>query len=248
MKIVVKLALCALVAVFALLARAQEQVPEAVAAGIIERLQEARPDMEYGEVRHTPLPGIYQVRVVGGPKLYTDEDASYMVAGELYRIRPGQFVTAADELKAGERRQMLAAVSRDEMIVFSPEGEVRAVVNVFTDIDCGYCRRLHGEVPALNDMGVEVRYLAFPRAGLGSESYRKIATAWCADNPRETLTRLKQGEDIPLDVCDDNPVAEHLELVERLGLSGTPALVLEDGLLVQGYQPADQLAKVLGLR
>ena len=97
------------------------------------------------------------------------------------------------------------------------------------------------------DKGIEVHYLAYPRAGLGSPSYRKIATAWCADNRQETLTRLKNGESIADNVCEPNPVAAHLAMGGRMGVTGTPALILEDGTLVPGYKPAADLAALLGI-
>ena len=132
------------------------------------------------------------------------------------------------------------------MIVFGPE-EAKAFVYVFTDVDCYYCQKLHQEVPALKELGVEIRYLAYPRAGVGSPSYRKIASAWCAEDPNISLTALKAGEQIPDNVCENNPVAEQYMLGGQLGVSGTPALVTESGKLLPGYMPADKLANALGL-
>lgn len=145
------------------------------------------------------------------------------------------------------RAQALATLDADDMIVFSPKGEPKATVTVFTDIDCGYCRKLHQEVPELNKMGIEVRYLGYPRAGVNSQSHKKLTTAWCAEDQRETLTRLKNGESVPLKVCDDNSVAEAYRLGQQMGVTATPALVLESGELQLGYMPAAQLAARLGV-
>jgi thiol:disulfide interchange protein DsbC len=117
---------------------------------------------------------------------------------------------------------------------------------VFTDVDCGYCRKLHLEVPAMNKMGVEVRYLAYPRSGVGSPSYDKLVTAWCSTNRQDAITRMKRGEELPPKKCD-NPVAHEYELGQMAGLTGTPAIVLEDGRMLPGYMSANELGHLLGI-
>ena len=124
---------------------------------------------------------------------------------------------------------------------------MRASVTVFTDVDCFYCQKLHNEVPAMNERGIEVRYLAYPRAGVGSESYRKIASAWCDKDPQEAITRLKNRQNIPENVCPGNPVADQFMLGQQAGVRGTPALVLESGEMVPGYLSAQDLAARVGI-
>jgi thiol:disulfide interchange protein DsbC len=119
---------------------------------------------------------------------------------------------------------------------------------VFTDSTCFYCQKLHKEVPELNRKGIEVRYLAYPRAGVGSDSYRQLATAWCSDNPQEALTKLKNREAVDDNVCPGNPVADQYALGGKLGVTGTPAIVTESGQLIPGYQAADQLIDSMGLK
>ena len=117
---------------------------------------------------------------------------------------------------------------------------------MFTDIDCGYCRKLHREIPQLNEMGIEVSYLAYPRAGIGSQSYSKYVSAWCAEDKLGALTLAKNGQEIPAKNCD-NPIAAQYELGQQMGISGTPAIVLEDGRLIPGYLNAQKLANALGV-
>ena len=132
------------------------------------------------------------------------------------------------------------------MVVFSAIGEEKAHISVFTDVDCGYCRMLHREVPKLNDMGVTVRYLAYPRAGVGSESYEKLVNIWCSADPQEWMTKAKQGMEVPENKCA-NPVAEHFQLGNSVGVRGTPSIVLDNGKFIPGYLTADKLAKELGI-
>jgi thiol:disulfide interchange protein DsbC len=129
------------------------------------------------------------------------------------------------------------------MIIYSPK-QVKHRVTVFTDIDCQYCRRLHQEMAELNGMGIEVRYLLFPRAGVGSKSYDKAVTVWCSANRQQALTDSKAGKNLPNKTCD-NPVDKHMALVEKLGITGTPTMVLEDGSMIPGYVPAARLLAAL---
>lgn len=213
---------------------------------ILKALSAARPDLQYEQPRPSPMAGLYEVQVKGGPLLYIDADGRHFIAGDLFAVQKSGFVNLAEQGRQKERAELIAAVKPEDMIIFAPENP-KATIAVFTDVDCGYCRKLHSEVAELNELGIAVHYLAFPRAGLGSPSFRKIASAWCAKDPGAALTSLKNGEEIPENVCADNPVAAQILLGEKVGVNGTPALVLEDGTLVPGYRPAKDLAKLLGI-
>ncbi len=130
------------------------------------------------------------------------------------------------------------------MIVFSPKEKPRHTLTVFTDIDCGYCRKLHAEMDELNSYGIEVRYMMFPRTGLNTPSYQKAVNVWCAKDQQVSMTKAKAGESIPQANCD-NPIASQFDLGQQLGVTGTPALLLGDGSLIPGYRPAKDLAAIL---
>jgi len=227
---------------------AAEKVAVETVSTIIERkLSAVRPDLGFKVLGKSAVAGLYEVQVDGGPLLFVTSDGSHFIDGSLYQITPTQFVDLKELRIIEMRRQIFSQLSTDEMIVFKPTGQTKAIMNVFTDIDCGYCRKLHKEVPMLNAMGVEVRYLAYPRAGLESESYQKIATAWCADDPNQALTNFKSGKGGSISVCDDNPVADHFKLGGSIGVTGTPATVLMDGTLLPGYRSAVDFAQLLGI-
>lgn len=216
-------------------------------ARIMDSLRSARPDLSYGDIQASPISGISMVQVDNGPMLYVYNDGEFFFDGDLYQVDKGRFINLKEQALTAVRKALLDEIQLDEMIVFTPTAPVQGVINVFTDVDCGYCRKLHKEVPELNSMGIEVRYLAFPRAGIGSASYQKIASAWCADEPRQALTALKNGEKIEENLCADNPVAKQYSLGQQMGVNGTPAIVLADGSLIPGYRPAADLARVLGI-
>lgn len=240
--------MAALVAGLLLMPLASADEPsQAVSQRILDSLSQARPELEYSEVMASPIAGLYEVRVSGGPSLYVTENGKHFIAGDLFGIEPGGFVNIQEQKRAGERIALMATVDPADQIVFSPQGETKAYVNVFTDVDCGYCQKLHREIQAINDYGIEVRYLAYPRAGPGSVSANRLATAWCADDRNNTLTRLKSGESVPLNVCQGNPVTDQYTLGSRIGVNGTPNMVTEDGFMIGGYLPAKQLAQRLGV-
>ncbi len=211
------------------------------------RFAAARPDFEIASISASELPGLYAVQLVSGPVLYSDAGGTHFVFGDLFQVGAAGFRNLSAERRDTERSEQLADIPTAEMIVFPAEGERRAFVSVFTDVDCFYCQKLHQEVPELNRRGVEVRYLAYPRAGVGSDSYRKIASAWCASDKLTAMTRLKNRETIPDNVCPGNPVADQFLLGQKVGVTGTPALVLESGQLLPGFMPADALVQRLGI-
>jgi thiol:disulfide interchange protein DsbC len=220
---------------------------DAIEQSVLSMLKTARPDIQFTFLGESPMPGVYEVQVTNGPVLFVHEQGEYLFEGGLLKVSESGIVDTMEERKAIKRRDVFAARSTDDMIIFKPEGESKAIMNVFTDVDCGYCRKFHQEVPELNAMGIEVRYLAFPRAGIPSSSYNKIAKAWCAEDQQDALTKVKSGRSVDVEVCEDNPVAEQYAFGTQLGVTGTPAIILMDGTLIPGYQPAKKFAEVLGL-
>lgn len=198
-------------------------------------------------VEQTEAPGLLEVTIENGLVLYSTESGDHFVVGDLYAIKKTGLVNLAEEKREAERKSQIDAVDVGQMIVFSPEGEVRDYITVFTDVTCFYCQKLHREVDALNDLGIEVRYLAYPRGGMESDGARKLATAWCADDKQETLTKLKAGVALPINECESSPVEAQFQLGASMGVRGTPAIVTSKGQMIPGYKPASELAAILGL-
>jgi len=235
------------------LLRAAETGPgTAVAGAHAEKLRTAleRPEMGLSveTIEVSEVPGLYAVQYANGPLVYATENGAHFIVGDLHRVTPEGLVNVTELRRDRQRTSLLGAVDEKDMIVFAPEGEPRARISVFTDTTCFYCQKLHREVPALNEQGVEVRYLAWPRGGPVSDGYRQLVTAWCANDRQQTLTRLKARQSVPEKLCADNPIDEQFQLGQQVGVRGTPALVTDDGRLIPGYQPADQLLQTLGLQ
>jgi thiol:disulfide interchange protein DsbC len=226
--------------------KAADPTIEGPGSAAVARLRELRPDLPVESATPSPIPGFVTIELTGGTMLYASEDGRFLFAGDLYEMRDEGLVNLADARRNVLRRELMAAVPDSEMAIFPATGTRKAAIAVFTDVDCGFCRKLHLEVPDLNARGIEVRYLAFPRQGIDSEAYLKLVSAWCSADRNDAITRLKRGETIPVKTCK-NPVERQYALGHQVGVEGTPAIVFEDGSLHPGYSPAADLAKRLGL-
>lgn len=213
---------------------------------LAERLAVSGQPMPVESVSETPLAGFYEVRLETGERFYSDAEGRYFLVGDLYENADQGLVNLSEQSRSTERAARLAAVPEGERVIFrGPES--RAELMVFTDTTCPYCRRLHEEVPRLNELGIEVHYLAFPRAGMNGEGARQLRQVWCADDRTEAMSAAKRGEALPGATDCDNPVESQYHLGMELGVQGTPAIVLPDGTLVPGYVPAERLATMLGI-
>lgn len=178
----------------------------------------------------------FEVILMSGERVYTDESGLYFVAGDLYKIGTGGVKNLTEVSRRVDRQAILEDLDPTKLVVFSPVVEVTHRLLVFTDIDCGYCRRLHSEIDQLLENGVEVRYAAFPRAGVGSDSYDKYVSVYCAKDQNAAMTLAKAGETPKATTCD-NPVSDQYQLGQKLGITGTPTLIFENGEMQPGYLP-----------
>lgn len=212
---------------------------------LLIELKKSLPNLPINDIFETPIPGLYGVDLSGGQTLYGTKSGQFVISGDMYQL--GQsMVNLTEERRAVSRKKVMDQVPLEEMVVFSPSGEVKTHINVFTDVDCSYCRKLHQEIADINALGIEVRYLAYPRRGLDNETYDRIVSAWCAKNPNDAITELKAGRNIAAATCD-NPVADQYQLGQQVGVTGTPAIVTATGLLYPGYLPAAELAARIGV-
>jgi thiol:disulfide interchange protein DsbC len=210
-------------------------VPADSMALIKGRLQGAF-NAEPDAIADAPLAGFYEV-VYGSQVFYVSTDARHLISGELYDLATLENLT--EQRRAGGRLKIMEGIAESSMIVYRAKDE-KHVINVFTDVDCVYCRKLHQDMAQLNELGITVRYLAFPRAGVDSSSYDKMVSIWCAKDRNRAMDEAKGSGKIKPLKCD-TPVLQHMAVGQQLGISGTPGLILEDGRLQPGYSPPAQL-------
>ncbi|MGY4876884.1 DsbC family protein [Vreelandella aquamarina] len=220
-----------------------QSVPES----LTETLSINGEPMPVENVSVTPMDGLYQVQLTNGESFYANADGSYFLVGDLYANQESGLVNLTEQARNQARAEVIASIPEEERIVFRGVDEPKATIVVFTDTSCPYCTRLHETVPELNEAGIAVHYLAFPRSGMNGEAARVMQQVWCAENSQEALTQAKQGESLSGSASCDNPVASQYQLGIALGVQGTPAIVLPDGKLVPGFMPAERLIGMLGL-
>jgi len=179
--------------------------------------------------------------LVDGEIVYFSKDGRYVFQGDIIDIKSRQNIT--ENKRRGLKKEEIDSFNEADMIIFEAE-KTKHTLTVFTDIDCGYCRKLHQQISEYNALGIKVRYMAFPRSGLDSESFDKAVSVWCADDRKQAMTDAKSGSSIKVNSCD-NPIKDHFEAGRRLGITGTPALFLESGELLPGYIPPMRLIQIL---
>lgn len=209
-------------------------------AAVKKSLAKFMPSEQIDRVKPSEINGLYEV-VSGSNIFYASEDGKYLIQGQLFDAEAKKNIT--ESKLAGVRKLALEKVGEQNMIVFKSPMQ-RNVVTVFTDIDCGYCRKLHSEIDQYLAQGITVRYMFYPRAGKGSDSYNKAVSVWCSSDRNKALTAAKKG-DLPETKQCDNPVDQHMQLAESFGVNGTPMIITQTGNILPGYVPAQQLAKAL---
>ena len=213
---------------------------------IVTKINQALPaGMSVTRIKQSQVDGLFVVDIGDLQPMYASKDGNFFLYGEMYAIKNGELLnTTKQEISLNRRAILDSELSEKDFITFAATDE-KHVITVFTDVDCGYCRKFHGEIEDYNAQGITVNYVAFPRSGLESESYNKIVSAWCSSDPKGTLTALKEGRDPALKLCQDHPVENHYLLGQRIGITGTPAIISSSGDLLPGYLPPMELLKKL---
>ena len=212
----------------------------AIEAHVRQSLGELDPNFKPDYIGAAPFAGFREV-VVSGQVLYVSDDGRYLLQAQPYDIAKRALATSEGLLEY--RRGLLAQVPAEQRISFVPPN-AKYTVTVFTDTECGYCRRLHQDIAELNRNGIGVEYLAFPRMGPGSKDFTDMISVWCADDRRSAMNAAKAGEPVPARNCT-SPVAMQYELGQKLGVNGTPAIFAADGTQLGGYVPPAQLKSAL---
>jgi thiol:disulfide interchange protein DsbC len=215
--------------------------PASYAESDLERMREVinkrYPNLTINHLTTTPVGGIYQLGIKN-QVLYLSADGRYLFNGKLIDLDSG--VDLSERYLSKSRLAALDDAPEELMIIYEPSKETKFTITTFTDIDCPYCRKMHQEIATLTSHGIRVRYMLYPRAGVGSPSYDKAVSVWCSEDRNEELTVAKRGIVPPKRECD-NPVKDHMALARQLGLTGTPMTITDTGAQIMGYVPADEM-------
>lgn len=213
-------------------------------ARAIEAIRRLNPQVQVDRVGPAPIQG-FREAIAGGQVVYVSDDGRYLFVpgpnGALYDATAKR--NLSEDALGGMRAELIKTIPASERIVFAPPNP-KHTVTIFTDVACGYCRRLHSEIAEYNRQGIAIEYLAFPRMGIGSEDYKTMVSIWCAKDRRKALTDAKAGREVPSRTCK-TPVDMHYDVGQRVGLTGTPMILARDGTQLGGYVPPAQLRETL---
>ena len=208
---------------------------------IREGLKNILPDGAVIElIEPSPIPGIYAVYYGDLQPIYVTQDGSFFIYGDIYKININSISNITEKSVAERRKLILQNIPSEELISFKSSNEQFSVI-VFTDVDCGYCRKLHNQIDEYNSLGISINYAAFPRSGLGTSAFTKMVGAWCSNNPKDSMTKLKNNSTLDITFCENQPVSKQYIIGKKLGVDGTPAIFSMDGEIFPGYIEPEEL-------
>ena len=192
----------------------------------------------------SPIPDILAVYYGDIQPIYVTKDGSFFIFGDIYKINNNSISNVTEDNIAERRKFILNKIPSDELISFKSDNEQFSLI-VFTDVDCGYCRKLHNQIEEYNELGISIHYAAFPRSGMGTSAFSKMVGAWCSNNPKDSITKLKNNKNLDLSFCDTQPVSKQYIIGQKLGVNGTPAIFSMDGVMFSGYvEPKELLLRL----
>lgn len=219
-----------------------KEVSNEIKAGV----KNLAPTATVSSMHDTPIKGVSEIVIEtgrGGEIYYISNDGKFLMNGNMIDTTSREDLT--ENKKAGIRKKLISKFGEKQRIDFYPDKDkMKYHITVFTDIDCGYCRKLHSQIDDYNKLGIGVSYLFFPRSGLNTPSYDKAVTVWCSDDQKSALTNAKTGVEMAKKTCD-NPVKDQYNAGKAAGVTGTPAIVLDSGKMMPGYLPPDALLQRL---
>ena len=195
----------------------------------------------FSEPVESPVKGIFMTRF-GSNYGYLTEDGRYLFIGNLIDLQQGENLT--DISRRRTAIDEINGIAADDKIIFPAIGAEKAVLNVFTDTSCPYCKQLHSEISFLQQAGISVHYLPYPRGGRQGPGYQVLRQVWCAEDRAKALTIAKDldsGELPPGDCASAAFVDAGYALGNRIGVTGTPSLYKSNGENIQGYVPYKEL-------
>ena len=208
---------------------------------IREGLKNILPDGAVIElIEPSPIPGIYAVYYGDLQPIYVTQDGSFFIYGDIYKININSISNITEKSIAERRKLILQNIPSEELISFKSSKEQFSVI-VFTDVDCGYCRKLHNQIDEYNSLGISINYAAFPRSGLGTSAFTKMVGAWCSNNPKDSMTKLKNNLTLDISFCENQPVSKQYIIGKKLGVDGTPSFFSMDGEMFPGYIEPEEL-------
>ncbi len=223
-----------------------ETEKKAVTAAVKKISTNVDRDVPITSIETTAVPGMLQV-TSDLNIFYISQDGRYAFFGDLIDLNKDKKQWSMTEQSMRQlRAKALAAIDPSNMIIYPSTAKKKiGTITVFTDIDCPYCRKMHEHIAEYTDLGIEVRYLSFPRGGTKSTSFEEAIKVWCAKDKATAYTKAVESKEFPEKTCSTSPVASQFELGQQMGVSGTPTIFLENGAKIGGLVEPKALAKII---
>ena len=213
-------------------------------SSVLDNLKNILPEgLNINFYEKSEIENFYVVNVANNQILYVSNDFKYVFAGDVISL-VNENPTSLNELyQAKLVQEVMSLIEDTKTINFTAKNE-KHLIKVFTDISCGYCRLLHSQIDDYLALGISIEYYAFPRDGLQTQVFQDMQSAWCSEDPKLSITKLKGGDAIGEKTCQ-NPIQMHYEYGQLLGITGTPTIFLSNGQKLSGYIPANELIKII---
>ena len=212
---------------------------------IEEKLSQIIPaELEIDSIQRSEVENFYEIELSDKSFFYVEENAQYLFLGDIYKLGENELINISQQKKFSSSQEMLKKINPESLISFTPE-LIKYKIYVFTDVDCGFCRKFHKQIDAYLNEGIQINYLAFPRSGVESGTYTKMTTAWCSNDRQKVLTGLKNDEVFDQIDCMNNPIKEHYQLAKSIDIEGTPTIISSTGLTIPGFIEAKELVEYL---
>ena len=211
---------------------------------VLENLKKILPQgLNINFYEESEIENFYVVNVANNQILYVSNDFKYVFAGDVISLDNGAPSSLNELYQAKLVKKIMSLLEDTRTINFTAENE-KHLIKVFTDISCGYCRLLHSQIDDYLALGISIEYYGFPRDGLQTQVFEDMQSAWCSDDPKLSITKLKAGDDVEEKTCQ-NSIQMHYEYGQLLGITGTPSIFLSNGQKLSGYIPASELIKII---
>jgi thiol:disulfide interchange protein DsbC len=207
-------------------------------ADIQANLEARFPGAKVKTITASPIAGVFEVVMDDNQIIYSDGKAEYIMVGEIIESKTRRSLTR-------DKQDELNKISFSELPLANTikvvKGDGSRKIAVFSDPDCPYCRKLEQELAKLDNLTIHTFMYPLP---MHADAARKSKLAWCSADPAKAWTELMLNKKVPEGKGDcTNPIEANLELGQKLGIQGTPAIILTDGRRIPGFLPAAELDK-----
>jgi thiol:disulfide interchange protein DsbC len=208
-------------------------------------LKEIAPNVKVLDVRMTPLKSMWEIDIESngrkGP-VYLDFTKRYLISGQIVDIKAKRNITK--ETEEDLNRVNVSQIPLGDALVMGDRNAKKKVI-VFTDPECPFCAKIHQELKKVvaerKDIAFFIKMFPLP---IHKDAAEKSKTIVC-EKSLKLLDEAYEKKPLPKAKCKASAVDENIKLGKKLGISGTPALVMPDGRVISGYRDAKALEALI---